>query len=132
MSVETKTFAEVEELVGPNTRWSEAAVFMGAGGDIQQWVDGITGELEGIMTPGDEWFLITTTGGRKDLVMPLPSEGVDLGRMAVWKVGFGDCSWWSDYRVNYAKQHGEHVTVPDDEDDDFPDDDTYRELGGES
>jgi len=119
MPVEEKTFGEVEELVGPScpggpyTRWREAVVFKGVGGDLQNWLRGITKALTGVLTPEDGWFLITTTGGRQDLVMPLPESNVDLGRMAIWKMNFleGDCSWWSDYRVNYAKQHGEETPV---------------------
>ncbi len=26
--------------------------------------------------------------------------------MAMWGLSFGDCSWISDYVVNYAEQHG--------------------------
>lgn len=81
---------------------------MGCGGSPSDWTEGITKLLkeENIMTPLDEWYMMTTTGGRKELVMPLPPVGVNLGKLAIWKLKFGDCSWWSDYRVNYYAQHG--------------------------
>ena len=116
MPVQQKTFREIEALVGdPKTKdHSEAVVFLGCGGDLAKWVEGITTDLDDshpktnkpIMVPGPDWYRLETSGGRIDLVMPLPDKDVDIGRMAVWKIKFGDCSWWSDYRVNYAEQHG--------------------------
>jgi hypothetical protein len=131
VSVQKKTFEEVDKLVGdPKTKkHNEAIVFIGTGGDLNEWVDGITGMLtdESIMTPGDEWYHMTTTGGRHELVMPLPAEGVDLGKMAVWKFKFGDCSWWSDYRVNYYGQHGAERPVEANDQDEI---DEYEEESG--
>jgi hypothetical protein len=110
VSVQKKTFDEVGKLVGDPTtkKHNEAIVFMGAGGEIQEWIDGISKILkeEEIMTPGEDWYVMTTTDGRIELVMPLPAEKVNLGKLAIWKIKFGDGSWWSDYRVNYWGQHG--------------------------
>jgi len=82
----------------------EAIVFMGCGGDLYEWIQGITKQTKDMVDPVKQWYSIKTTGGRIDLVMPLPIN-VDLGRLAVWKIGFGDCSWWSDYKINYKNQH---------------------------
>jgi hypothetical protein len=29
----------------------------------------------------------------------------NIGKMAMWRLRFGDCSWVSDYIINYASQH---------------------------
>jgi hypothetical protein len=109
MPIQKKTFNEVNDLIGylVPRKYTEAIVFLGAGGELGEWVEGITKILteEEIMTPCEEWYHMTTTGGRHDLVMPLPMEGVNLGRLAIWKLKFGDCSWWSDYRGHYWRQH---------------------------
>lgn len=93
----------------------EGIVLLGAGGDTKEWIDGVTASLhdEGISTsanPDDLWKsaqLLTTTGGRTDLVLTFKSGApINIGKMAMWRLRFGDCSWISDYRRNYASQHG--------------------------
>ena len=91
---------------------AEALVFLGCGGDLAEWTDGLTAELDGIVPPVADWFSLTTTGGRVDLVLPLPAE-TDIGRLAIKRLQIGDCSWWSDYRKNCAKHHQKpKPTVP--------------------
>jgi hypothetical protein len=54
-----------------------------------------------------EGFTITTTGGRKDFVVPLIKE-INVGKLALWRIqvwGGTDAGWASDYVVNYASQH---------------------------
>jgi hypothetical protein len=99
------TFDDLDKIIGPSGGSAEAIVFMGCGGSLTEWMQGITKAMGEIVAPIKEWYKITTTGGRTDLVMLLPDKGVDLGKLAAWKVSFDDCSWWSDYRVNYRKQH---------------------------
>lgn len=58
----------------------------------------------------DSPFVIRTTGGRTDLVFPFSAaywaeDGTQVGKLAWWRLSFGDCSWISDYKVNYASQH---------------------------
>lgn len=68
----------------------------------------------------DNPFVLITTGGRKDLVFPFSAaywaeDGSQSGRLACWRINFGDCSWISDYKVNYAAHHNSHplvATVP--------------------
>lgn len=92
----------------------EGMVFLGCA-EPQKWKKGLE-ELwaqEGFIKK--TWFqnpftLETTggrTGGRTDLVFPFSAEYNDshAGMLAMWRLRFGDCSWISDYRVNYAKQH---------------------------
>lgn len=91
----------------------EGIVLLGCGGNLDEWVNGVTEVLceEGISTskkPSDVWnqvFLLTTTNGRRDLVLS-GLQNVDIGKLAIWRIGFGDCSWVSDYLVNYRNQHG--------------------------
>ena len=106
MKVEMRTFEQVNVLLSDPAL--EALVVMGTGGNIDEWVTGLNEILidKNLITkPVEDWYLMTTTGGRYDLVMPLPDEGIDVGKFAAWKANTSCCSWWSDYRVNYAKQH---------------------------
>lgn len=98
--IRNSTFYDLDKIIGPNAASSEAIVFIGCGGSLTEWRQGIAKAMGEIVPPIKGWYKITTTGGRIDLVMLLPDKGVDLGKLAAWKVGFGDCSWWSDYRVN--------------------------------
>lgn len=99
----TKTnFYDVWNLLGENT---EALVFLGCGGPLTEWTKGISEQLDGIVPTVLEWYKIKTTGGRIDLVMLLPKKDVDIGKLAIWRIKFGDCSWWSDYVTNYCNQH---------------------------
>ena len=91
----------------------EGIVLLGAGGDISDWVSGVTSVLaeEGVIPVNDimgtwkQYGVLTTTGGRTDLVM-IPNEGVfDWGKGAMWRLKFGDCSWISDYITKYEDQH---------------------------
>ena len=47
--------------------------------------------------------LFLGSDGRIDLVMEFP-EVIDVGRLAIWRLKFGDCGWWSDYINNYEHQ----------------------------
>lgn len=129
MNASTKTFAELLK----THKDKEGMVFLGAGGDIQEWIEGISTTLHerGISSAGrsdniwENAFQLTTTGGRVDLFLEFKGENnpLNIGKLAMWRLNFGDCSWWSDYTVNYAAQHG--VVPPDHEldivDEDFED-----------
>ena len=102
---------------------------MGCGGDLKDWIEGIpTAISDGVVGASPlvknatdvsnlfdgPWILITT-GGRIDLVFRFKDEnpivGEIVGRLAIWRIGFGSCSWISDYRHNYASQHNSDVAV---------------------
>ncbi len=55
----------------------------------------------------DTPYTITTTGGRRDLVMPLREDAtVNMSRLAMARMAVaGFVKWMSDYVVNYANQH---------------------------
>jgi hypothetical protein len=91
----------------------EGIVLTGTGGDIDEWINGVTTTLneEGIAkgTVKDLWseiYVMKTSGGRSDTALVFKEgNNIDLGKLAMWRLRFGDCSWISDYLVNYAKQH---------------------------
>ena len=87
----------------------EGLVFLGCGDDLDQWVVGIPQLLnERKIAPNQFWkklYQLTTTGGRVDLVFVFDhAANIDIGKMAIFRLKFGDCSWISDYIVNYEKQ----------------------------
>lgn len=93
---------------------SEGIVLLGAGGSLDQWIDGLTSALceEGVTVSRNvkhnfsEFIKLTTSGGRIDLVMVFKEKAdIDLGKLAMWRLHYGNCSWISDYIVNYANQH---------------------------
>ncbi len=93
------------------TKGQEGIVLLGCGGELSEWTDGVTKLLLGeeiITTNGfSKIFVLETTGGRTDIAMVLnPLSKVNIGKMAIWRLQFGDCSWISDYVDNYANQHG--------------------------
>ena len=88
---------------------------LGAGGDIQDWVDGYTAELEKqkIGAPR-EWFVATgeainhfaSSGGAHELApnnefqpdltaLLFPLEGLDVGKLAMFKLQMQD-RWFDD------------------------------------
>ena len=94
----------------------EGIVLLGAGGDPMEWINGVAGLLrdEGITNVSadvlfPERYILTTSGGRTDLALVTDLGRVDTGKLAMWRLRFGDCSWISDYLVNYADQHEELV-----------------------
>lgn len=93
----------------------EGIVLMGAGGSLNQWIEGITDllnseEIIKTKNPKDVFigaYELTTSGGRTDLalVFNTTKPNINIGKMAVWRLKFGDTSWISDYITNYADQH---------------------------
>ena len=95
-------------------KFAEGLVFLGCGGDLKKWRSGITETLReaGILPLKVRFrkvYKIVSTGGRIDLVFVIP-KGVDMGKLPIWRIQWGDCSWWSDYRRNYASHH--HCVCP--------------------
>ena len=94
------------------TEGKEGIVLLGAGGNPEEWINGITGLLkeEGISTSTPEElftdrFMLKTTGGRTDLALVVDFDKVEVGKMAMWRLRFGSCSWLSDFVVNYRKHY---------------------------
>jgi hypothetical protein len=84
----------------------DGLVCLGCGGDPLDWDKGVREKLPPSCKDilGDA-FIVKTTGGRTDIVFPFNGVQIDMGVLAVWRISFGECSWISDYVVNYASQH---------------------------
>lgn len=92
----------------------EGICFLGTGGELKEWINGINDLLnqEGVGqgTTQDKFqgvYSTKTSGGRIDLILIFKSKStaVNIGKMAMWRLRFGDTSWLSDYVVNYKNQH---------------------------
>jgi hypothetical protein len=86
----------------------DGLVFLGCGGDHEEWIEGIQNALpedsKNVFGPPSR---LTTSGGRTDLVFPF-KIGVEVPPLLpMWRLSFRDCSWISDYKVNYRNQHND-------------------------
>ena len=111
MTVKETTFNELKEKFKEEDK--EVIIFYGCGGELSGWVDFITPDLKknGIvpMTFSGEWHTFETEYKpghmRTELIMEL-DDRVDVGRLAIWRLRFGDCGWFmTDYIHNYAEQN---------------------------
>ena len=98
--METKTFANLT---------GEGLVLLGCSSP-DEWEKGVVDLLENekLAQPTDfeKAFQIKTSGGRTDVVIPFKKvNAIEIGKLAIWRLKFGDCSWISDYKVNYKSQH---------------------------
>lgn len=93
----------------------EGLVVLGAGGDQQEWIDGLTDHISkggGFRSSNPDdvfagFYSLVSTGGRNDLVMVFKKDAmINLGRLAMVRLMFGgDVSWLSDFIPNYAKHY---------------------------
>ena len=105
------SFGDFKELMTKSK--SEGIVLLGVGGDLNEWINGVTDMLnQEDISKGEVkelfrgLYILKTTGSRIDLAMVFNPKGKhDIGKLAMWRLRFGDCSWISDYLVNYEKQH---------------------------
>jgi hypothetical protein len=106
MEIQNSTFSTLQEVAFNQ----DGLVLHGAGGDLQEWIDGVTQMLkdEGVASSEfkvTEAHKVTTSGGRTDLLLLFDWSTVTVGTLAIWRIKFGDCSWLSDYINNYRDQH---------------------------
>ena len=99
----------------------EGLVCYGAGGDPQEWYDGVLKALrdEGHVDAQlefDDAYLIQQSE-RRDIVLVLPKTGVNFGTLALWRIRFGECSWLSDY-ADHNSPKPDHCDHDDYDDDD--------------
>jgi len=111
MEVKDATFEDVKELN------SEGIVFLACGGELDEWVDGVSESMEEDCSetgvPEELWseiLKLETTGGRIDLVFMFKEDNpIDMGRLAIARLemsaGGLSNSWLSDYVVNYEDHH---------------------------
>ena len=93
----------------------EGIVLMGAGGSLDEWINGITELLtkEEIVSTGDpkDSFMgayeLTSSGGRTDLALVFSNKKkqIKIDKLAKWRLKFGDTEWISDFVVKYADQY---------------------------
>ena len=111
MEIIDSNFSKIRNI---STNKDEGIVILGAGGDPQEWIKGICvdwkkKEISPTDVPEEtfqEIHLLISTGGRRDLAMVFKKEApLNIGRMAMWRLQFGDCSWISDFVVNYKKHY---------------------------
>lgn len=86
---------------------SEGLVLQGCGGDLQEWVNGISGLLteESILLDGDTFKTVSVFEheGRTNLLFHMDNVKLDAGKLAMWRLRshsqFGG-TWLSDYIPN--------------------------------
>ena len=84
-------------------------VLLGTGGDLREWLDGVTAMLieKDVAigsTPNDLWSHCYVLDADRDctkMILTLnPHATIDIGRLAIWRLQFGECMWISDYIAN--------------------------------
>lgn len=58
--------------------------------------------------------VVTTTGGRNDLVFVISKQGnkmVNMSKFVIVRLSMPDCSWIEDFVVNYADQFNSELTL---------------------
>lgn len=111
------TESNFEHLRNLSDQKQDGLVLLGCGGDLMEWVDGVRQLLIDKEVASADFAItqalkVETTGGRIDLCLLFDWNKVYMSRMAMWRLQFGDCSWLSDYVVNYADQHGYAAVGP--------------------
>jgi hypothetical protein len=100
-------FSNLEKMLEQD---GEALVLLGcdiSGDNESGWVNGITSFLKDQNCIEEDFKKIVyteTTGGRIDLIFFLP-EKINIGKLAIVRLSMFDCSWLSDYLLNYKDQH---------------------------
>jgi len=139
-SVDSPTQGSFQDLEKLSHRNNEGIVLLGAGGSLKEWIDGIVGlwHEEGICKTNDpneifkEAIALHSTGGRTDLALIFKNDApLNIGKLAMWRLRFGDCSWVSDFVVNYREQYGydSEENYDDDEDEDIREEVEKDETG---
>lgn len=95
------------DIIKDRAKSEDGLVLLGCGGDLQEWIYGVAADLResGVATADfqfEEAYRLETTGGRIDLVLFFDWNKVAMDKFPLWRLSFGDCSWLSDYVVNYA------------------------------
>ncbi|MGF7058693.1 hypothetical protein [Brassicibacter mesophilus] len=113
MNIEKLDFQDLLD----NQNKVEGLVMLGAGGNLNDWLNGLKDMLveeDHVIvkdTNNTFWkkaYELTTTGGRTDLVLIFNDKNqVNWGSLALWRLRFGNCSWLSDYIINYQERHQE-------------------------
>lgn len=118
MEIEKESYKDIIKTISKR----EGLVLCGTGGELQEWVDGVTKYLydeRAIKSnnPDEIWdrvIVFDTTSAkplRTDMLMLFPenSKMIDIGRMAIVRLQMNNeitrTSWLSDYIVNFKKDY---------------------------
>lgn len=123
MEIGRKTFQEFVE----DSKTNFSIVVLGAGAPLEEWVNGINGELkQSSITDAENCFTRAYTlsnnvlgaKGRCDLVLVFdPAVKPDMGKMALWRVGWnGAIGWTDDFIANHGADYGYAAADEDGED----------------
>lgn len=140
MEITTKTFQEF--IADQKDNFS--IVVLGAGAPLEEWVNGINGELkESSITSAENCFTRAYTlsdnvlgdKGRCDLVLVFdPDAKPNMGKMALWRIGWNGCIGWTD---DFIANHGADYGYATAEEDDIEEDESkttskpFVQLSGE-
>lgn len=91
-------------------------IVTGAGGNIQEWIDGIDGLLKenDIVDKNVPTFSSCSVisennrgeDGRTDILLMFNIDcKVNVGKLAIWRISFGSVCWIEDFIVNYKKDY---------------------------
>lgn len=85
----------------------EGLVIQGCGGDLGDWVEGITSLLvdKGVTAQNFSFPKVMTfqLEDTINLLFPIEEEGIDIGKLAVWRLENREqygAVWLSDYKIN--------------------------------
>jgi len=120
LKVKELGFSNLKELAsnGKGNR-AEGLVILGCGGDLNEWVNGVSQELHtaAVTTTNDPkvlWgniYKTTTKDLRVDLTFMFNEafkELFDVPKLAIWRIRWGGASWLSDYLRNFENDHEEN------------------------
>jgi len=105
---------KIYKVIDPALPLTEGLVFMGAGGDPQEWVREIPKLLaeEKIAIVSDEslWksaYVIQLSPLRTDIILEFDIKKVHLQKLALWRITnrhIFDVKWWSDYKHDWFSE----------------------------
>jgi len=130
IKIERKTFTDFKTYTTTLENYADGIVLLGCGGSLEEWIAGVSDILKDaeIVESADPEILFTdfvelnTSGGRTDLALLFNHKTFfNMGKMVMWRIGFGDCCWASDYFDNYANQHNTLAENEYEDDQDYED-----------
>ena len=114
-----KTMVDAEEYAKKH----DAIVFMGCGGDLREWVDGITDMLkECDIVPRDFEFSFAWRFTYREpltiicLLFPIDDKRLNIGKLSIWRIKNQnlDAKWLSDFLVQRRASGRNACPVGDD------------------
>jgi len=112
--IQDLTFTQLENIERSEKKFG--MVIMGAGGELSEWVNGISDHLkeEGIVDKTIPAFSeayrlsgnVAGKHGRTDLVVIFSDKSnPKIGKLSMWRLRMGDISWIDDFISNHRKDY---------------------------